>query len=239
MGKNTGTSLISEPRKEKFCVSCGCRLSGRKRRYCSPDCKELLLFALSWLKNLLLPLKTNYATFSFTDAVLIINILSFFSKEVTTFVWKREPGKTPAEGLKEVCKVLNREWYNKNRTSRSQRTASEHLLNMGLKDFVAKHDITPIAVNTHSKITRKLTHFNLRIEDLERNPMEKLRSAYRKEVKKHHPDYGGDPADFITISEAYKDIVDHILHPGPTRTRTGLPGKWSYDSCDRKWSAPL
>jgi len=238
MEKDNNTSLILENGKDKFCISCGVKLSGRKRRYCSKDCRDLLIFALSWLKNLLLALHTNYATFSFTDSHLIINILSFFSREVSTFFYKRIPGKTPAESLKEVCKALNKEWYEKKQASRSKRAASEHLLKIGLRDIIHKKNVTPISINHHSKISRKLTFFNLNFKDLGENPFEQIKSAYRKEVKKHHPDYGGNPKDFINISEAYKDVLDCLNNPD-IRTRSGLPGKWSYDGSSYKWSAPL
>ncbi|MEE8400170.1 MAG: hypothetical protein V3S89_14250 [Desulfobacterales bacterium] len=238
MNKKMTRSITTENHKGKACVSCGAELSGRKRRYCSKECKELLVFALGWLKNLLLPLNTNYATFAFTDSVLIINILSFFSKDVSTFVFRRAPGKTPAQGLKEVCKILNKQWYEKNQSLKSQRAASEHLLGTGVKNFISKDNITPVSTHSNSRISGKLTHFNLKLGDLERNPLAQLKSAYRKEVKKHHPDYGGEPTDFINISEAYKDIIDFIRNP-KLRTRTGLPGIWSYDGSSYKWSAPL
>ena len=238
MEKKNNTSLIAGNEKDKFCISCGTKLLGRKRRYCSKECKDLLIFALSWLKNLLLALHTNYATFSFTDSHLIINILSFFSKEVSTFLYERIPGKTPAEGLKEVCKTLNKEWYEKKQASRSRRAASEHLLKIGIRDIIPKDNVTPISTSRNSKISRKLTFFNLCLLDLEKNPFKQIKSAYRKEVKKHHPDYGGNPKDFINISEAYKDVLYCLSHPN-TRTRSGLPGKWSYDGSNYKWSAPL
>ncbi len=236
-GKET-TSITTQNKKRKICVSCGVELMGRKRRYCSKDCRGLLDFALSWLKNLLLPLNTNYATFSFTETVLIINILSFYSKEVSTYYYKRSPGMTPAEGLKDICKTLNKEWYEKSLESRSRRAASEHLLEIGVKDFIPRSNIVPISVNSNSAISRQLTHFNLNLKDLDAYPFEKIKNAFRKKAKKHHPDYGGNPDDFIHISDAYNEILTFIKNP-TVRTRTGLPGQWSYDGSDRKWSAPL
>jgi hypothetical protein len=238
MEKKKNTSLTTESPKEKRCVSCGLQLSGRKRRYCSKECKELLVFALSWLKNLLLPLNTNYATFSFTDSVLIINILSFLSTDVSTYLYRRVPGMTPAEGLKDACKSLNREWYEKNRESRSRRAASEHLLKIGLRDLTKKDNVTPISIVTGSRIDRKLSYFNLNLEDLGVGSADTIKSAYRKEIKKHHPDYGGNTTDFIKVSEAYKDILTFMKNP-TVRERRGLPGKWSYDGSSYKWSAPL
>lgn len=238
MQEKSNTSLTTERRKKKSCVSCGIQLDGRKRRYCSKECKELLVFALGWLKNLLLPLNTNYATFSFTESVLIINILSFFSTEVSTYIYKRAPETTPAVGLKEVCKTLNREWYEKNLESRSRRAASEHLLKIGLKDFIQKDNVTPISIISGSKINRKLSYFNLSLEDLAGNSLNQIKSAYRKEIKKHHPDTGGNSTDFIKVSEAYKEILAFMENP-TVRERRGLPGKWSYDGSSYKWSAPL
>jgi len=238
MDTGSSNSLSIGGHKKKTCVSCGSQLSGRKRRYCSKECKELLVFALGWLKNLLLPLNTNYATFSFTDTVLIINILSFFSKEVSTFLYRRMPGMTPADGLKEVCKTLNREWYVKSQESRSRRAASEHLLRIGIQDLIRKDTVTPVSVSAGSMIGRKLSFFNLDLADLDGDALGQIKRAYRKEIKKHHPDYGGDPEDFIRISDAYRDIIDHIENP-TVRVRTGLPGRWSYDGSSYKWSAPL
>lgn len=233
-----GRSLTEQPPRKKACVSCGEPLSGRRRRYCSKECRELLLFALGWLKNLLLPLNTNYATFSFTDSVLIINILSFFSTEVSTYIYKRIPGMTPAEGLKDVCKTLNKEWYEKNLESRSRRAASEHLLDIGMKDFVQKDGVTPISIVSGSRINKKLSYFNLNLEDLDGDPINTIKSAFRKEIKKHHPDYGGTTTDFIKVSEAYQDILVYMENP-TVRERRGLPGKWSYDGSNYKWTAPL
>jgi len=238
MEEKRTTSVTADSKRPRTCICCGVELSGRKRRYCSKDCRGLLDFALSWLKNLLLPLNTNYATFAFTESVLIINILSFYAKEVSTFYYRRLPGMTPAEGLKEVCKTLNKEWYEKSQESRSRRAASEHLLEIGIKDYIPRDNVMPISINSNTEINRKLTYFNLSLEDLESYPLEKVKTAYRKEAKRHHPDYGGNPVDFIHISEAYKDIIAFMKNP-TYRTRIGLPGKWSYDGSNRKWSAPL
>jgi hypothetical protein len=145
---------------------------------------------------------------------------------------------TPAEGLKDACKTLNREWYEKNLESRSRRAASEHLLKIGLRDFIQKDNVTPISIVSGSRINRKLSYINLNLTDLTGDPANKIKRAYRKEIKKHHPDYGGNPTDFIKVSEAYKDILAFIKNP-TVRERRGLPGKWSYDGSSFKWSAPL
>ena len=95
--------------KEKICLSCGVALDKRKRRYCSKECKDLLVFALRWLKNLLLALNTSYATFSFSEYLLIVNILPYRSEEVFSFFYKRTPGRTPSEDLKAMCIELSRQ----------------------------------------------------------------------------------------------------------------------------------
>lgn len=225
--------------KEKKCLSCGEKLAKRQRRYCSKRCKDLLLFSLRWLKNLLLPLHTNYATFSFSDYILVTNVLPYRSNEVFSFFYQRTPGKTPAEDLKSMCIELSREWYNKNRQSRCRSLTAIHILNKGQKGAATRSMVEPVARISGASVLKQLKTLNLSFDDIRSDgSKEKLKTAYRQEALRTHPDVGGDGEKFKVIVEAYQELIEWLKHPRFTISR-GVPGKWSYDGGSFKWRAPL
>lgn len=226
-------------RKSRKCLSCGEALPHGKKRYCSKTCKDLLIFSLRWLKNLLIPLHTNYGTFSFSEYLLIINILPFRSHEVFSFFYKRTPGRTPAEDLKAMCIDLSREWYHKNKQSRCRLLTAIHILNKGQKGTVSDDMVRPVTKICKSTIQKQLKTLKLSIDDIRSaGSKEKLKTAYRKEALQTHPDVGGDGEQFKIVAEAYQELIEWLKHPHLIMSR-GVPGKWSYDGSSFKWRAPL
>ena len=65
-----------------------------------------------------------------------------------------------------------------------------------------------------------------------------IKSAYRKEAMKHHPDRGGEDALFISIVQSYNVIMDWIKNPTYS-ARRGITGMWSYDGDLEKWYPPM
>ena len=225
--------------KRKKCLSCGVLLDKRKRRYCSKECKDRLVFALRWLKNLLLALNTNYATFSFSEYLLIVNILPHRSKEVFSYFYKRTPGQTPAEDLKAMCLELSREWYNKNEQTNCRALASVHILKKGQKGVVSKDLIEPVAKKSKYNIQKQLKSLKLSIDDMDsEGSKEKIKAAYRKEAMRTHPDVGGDGEKFKIVSESYQELIQWLKIPVFIIAR-GVPDKWSYDGTSYKWRTPL
>jgi predicted nucleic acid-binding Zn ribbon protein len=224
---------------EKKCLSCGKTLTNRRKRYCSKRCKDLLMFSLRWLKNLLLALHTNYGTFSFSEYLLIINILPYRSHEVFSFFYKRTPGQTPAEDLKAMCIELSREWYNKNKQSRCRSLTAIHILNKGQKGTVSSDTVKPVARISGSNIQKQLKTLKLSLNDIHSDgSREKIKTAYRKEALRTHPDVGGDGEKFKIVSESYQELIEWLKHPHYSISR-GVPGKWSYDGASFKWRVPL
>ena len=225
--------------KEKICLSCGAVLEKRKRRYCSKECKDLLVFALRWLKNLLLALNTNYATFSFSEYLLIVNILPYRSEEVFSFFYKRTPGQTPAEDLKAMCIELSREWYNNNKHTNCRALASIHILKKGLRGITTKDLVRPVTKKGRANIKKQLKSLRLSLEDVEsEGSKEKIKAAYRKEALKTHPDVGGDGEKFKIVADSYQELIQWLKSPLHVVTR-GVPDKWSYDGHSYKWKTPL
>lgn len=237
--KNQIINPSADTGKRKTCLSCGAALDKRKRRYCSKRCKDLLLFALRWLKNLLLAINTNYATFSFSEKLLIVNVLPYRSNEVLSYFYKRNPGKSPADDLKSMCIELSREWYDKNKQSGCRALAAVHILNKGQKGVISEDSIRPVSKISRSNIQKQLKALKLSIRDIHSEvSKERVRAAYRKQALKTHPDVGGDGEKFKIVSESYQEIIEWLKNPHFVISH-GVPGKWSYDGDSYKWKTPL
>jgi hypothetical protein len=64
-----------------------------------------------------------------------------------------------------------------------------------------------------------------------------IKSAYRLQAKKHHPDLGGDTDSFRKIHQAYLELINWAENPSYRRCR-GFPDKWFYDGHKNKWLQP-
>ena len=64
-----------------------------------------------------------------------------------------------------------------------------------------------------------------------------IKNAYRRQVKIHHPDMGGQAATFRKIHGAYKELIHWSDNPMFTRRR-GFPDKWYYNGESEKWVQP-
>jgi len=64
-----------------------------------------------------------------------------------------------------------------------------------------------------------------------------IKSAYRRQARKHHPDLGGSKIAFRQVHEAYKDLIKWAEEPSFSR-RNGFPDKWFYDGFKNKWVQP-
>jgi hypothetical protein len=191
------------------------------------------------LKNFLLALNTNYATFSFSDHLLIVNVLPYRSKDVFSFFYERKNGRPPAEDLKAMCLDLSREWYHKNQQTRCRTLASIYVLNQGEKGIISRDAIRPVTKRTRTRIQQQLNCLKLSVADVaSEKSEEKVKAAYRREALKTHPDVGGDGAKFRIISNAYHELIAWLKNPSFVYER-GVPDKWSYDGSSYKWRTPL
>jgi len=74
------------------CLSCGTTENLGRRRYCSIDCRQKLRYTLDLRTGLLKTLNTRYATFYFTDVMIIMDVLPYYSKEIFSFIYPRIDG---------------------------------------------------------------------------------------------------------------------------------------------------
>ena len=224
--------------REQRCLSCGTSENLGRRRYCSIECRQKLRYTLNIRTGLLRALNTRYATFYFTDQVIIMDVLIYGSKEIFSFMYSRSLGRNPAEDYSRMSDMLGKEWWaEKKRTNRNY-LASGYLLkraerNKSLIDHVAPIE-TEIPTIKNSVLTYlKLGKAELNSPDLEKN----IKSAYRLQAKKHHPDLGGDTAMFRRVHQAYLKLIDWSENPSYMRRR-GFPDKWFYDGNKNGWVQP-
>ena len=232
-------SPYTQKRKQKRCLSCGSALNKSRRRYCSPDCKDTLVFWLGWISDILRPVRAMYATFHFTESKLVLNVLPYASKEVSSYIYTRTPGRKPAQDIKGMVLELNEAWWDERRRTKCRWHASEHVLDKGQKNLVFPEAVRPVEKKGPFMVKKHLTHLKIAGDSLNLSELQrKIKSAYRTQAKEHHPDWGGDEEMFKKISEAYYELNRWLENPS-YRTRRGVPGKWCYDGATGKWVIPL
>lgn len=233
--KKETVSALSKFKKK--CLSCGTtEISGRKR-YCSNECRQQLSRRLHILAGLLRALRTRYATFSFNDLFLVLDIKPQGSRKVYRFTFHRSQKHKPAQDLYTMTDEMGSLWWdNKKRTGKSYR-ASQHLLDRAIRDNIPPESVIPLEVKSPARIGKFLNSLKLTHDDLKSTMAHKaVKSAYRKEALKYHPDRGGDSASFRKINTAYEELITWLKSPA-IRIRKGIPGKWCFDG--NKWKTPL
>ena len=90
---------IMEPNSSKKgrCLACGATLNSARRKYCSIDCRKRLLYKLDVRTGLIRALNAKYATFYFSEVMIIMDMLPYGSEQIFSFFYPRSPGSKPAE----------------------------------------------------------------------------------------------------------------------------------------------
>lgn len=222
----------------RICLACGSALPPRKRRYCSMDCRQQLLISLNRRTGLLRALSTRYATFYFTEFVIVMDILPYDMEQIYSYMLPRSPGKKPVEDFCELSNILGTVWWNEKNRTKKRYLASQHLLERAAKPCVSKETVIPATltvptVRASSLITLELSPGELTLANLEA----RLKQAYRRQAKKHHPDIGGSAKAFVKIQEAYEKLLYWAKHP-TFSSRSGFPDKWLYQGATAHWTQP-
>jgi hypothetical protein len=220
------------------CLSCGTTENLGRRRYCSIDCRQKLRYTLDLRTGLLKTLNTRYATFYFTDVMIIMDVLPYYSKEIFSFIYPRSTGKKPAEDYCIMSDILgNRWWAEKKRTNRNY-LATRLLIENARHNDPAFCPVMPPEIKIPAVKKASLIHLKLGKSDLNSPELEKIiKSAFRLQVKKHHPDLGGDTDTFRRIHQAYLELISWAENPSYLKRR-GFPDRWFYDSNKNRWLQP-
>ena len=229
-------------RGKKHCLACGSSSMKSGRRYCSPECRDQMLWVLSLSKGLLIAFNARYAAFSFDQDFVVLDVLPIWSQDISRFLYRRRGGKKPAEDLKHLVLQSGGEWYHlvHNRTSRS-------LASLVLLKKNHKKELNPKSIRPDKKLKPRLSRFERECLKLLELPTEdlflesnvaKIRSAYKRLAKVYHPDLGGDTEKFKKLNASHQQMLRWAENPHFT-LRKALLDCWSYDGATNKWSPPL
>ena len=225
-----------------ICLSCGESGISPRRRYCSKECRQYMLWVLSLSKGLLRIFNARYASFSFNQSHVILDILPIWSKDISRFVEKRTLGKKPADDLKNLILRSGKEWYHIIEKKNSKSYASLYLLQKSSNKRVSPESIKPDnkrrpRFSKNEKESIKLLQLKLE-ELLAEGNRSRIKTAYKRLAKIHHPDMGGDAEKFKRINEAHQQMLLWVQNP-QFISRKALIDCWSFDATTNRWAPPL
>ena len=224
------------------CLACGQEeLPRGRRRYCSEKCKKRLDFALYIATGLVQTLRARYAAFSYTEKLLVLDILPFGATVISRFAWQRSNGKTVAEDLLSMVEQAGREWYEKEGKTGSRWWASQHLLDGRMRSDIPVNTVVPVSRKTpqlnygekNALRVLELTREQILSEDCVRS----IKSAYRRKAKIYHPDKGDRSNKFVEINQAHAELLGWAESPRFS-SRAALPHSWCYDAARKRWAPP-
>lgn len=220
------------------CLSCGTTQNMRKKRYCSVDCRQKLRQKLNMHTGLLKALSTRYATFHFSSQELFLEILTHGSNTRFRFVGRRYTGKKPAEDFQKMAGRLGAIWWAEKRRTNRWYLASKHLLNKAGKSYHAGDAVKPMIFKKPARVQDAIGCLKLSASEMNSPRFkQKIKTAYRMQAKKHHPDSGGDAMVFRKIHAAYQEMARWAEKPTFARRR-GFPDRWFYNSRTNRWVQP-
>ena len=226
-------------RGARRCLACGNVLPPRNRRYCAMTCQQYLLASLNRRTGLLQTLNTRYATFYFTDFVIMMDLLLYNSEQIFSYMLPRSPGRKPVEDFCALSNILGNLWWNERDRTKKRYVATQQVLDQARRLDVPAGAVMPVEFCVPSIRSASLMTLELRSEDLAPADLElRIKSAYRRQVKKHHPDLGGSSEAFRKIQQAYETLSHWARHPTYIRRR-GFPDKWLYQGAYNHWTKPI
>ena len=220
------------------CLSCGTSENMDRRKYCSVGCRQHLRYHLNLRTGLLRALNTRYATFYFTETVIILDVLPYGSAELFSYIFPRTPGGKPVEDFCTLSNVLGNAWWAERNRTNKRYIANRFILEKAINKNADTAPIKPAEVKEPAKLKKSLMFLKLKKSDLNSPGLQrKIKSAYRKQAMKHHPDLGGNAAGFRKLHDAYEQIIKWSENPVFIRRR-GFPDKWFYDGSTVRWVQP-
>ncbi|MCX7816101.1 MAG: DnaJ domain-containing protein [Syntrophales bacterium] len=233
--------IVRKTKEKKVyrCLSCGTTENMGRRKYCSPECRQKLRFKLQARVGLVQALNTRYATFYFSDEMIIMDILPYGSNEIFSFLYPRSQGKKPAEDFSKLANILGNLWWEEKKKTNKRYMASKKVLSCAQKKPGAIEEVRPqfysiLTLKKQALAELKIEKHQIKFPELKNI----IKNAYRKQVKAHHPDMGGDAERFRKIQQAYENLMRWVENP-KIKLRRGFPDKWFYDGEKNRWIQPL
>lgn len=233
---------LPEKRREKTtrrCLSCGTSENMGRKRYCSIACRQLLRRKLDQRTGLLRALNTRYATFYFTEDVIVMDLMTYSEQKIFSFILPRTENRPPAYDYSDLGDILGQAWWAEHGRTRRKYLAARHVLEQSNGSRSHHERISPIELQIPTLKGNALVYLKLGENDLAHPEcLHIVKRAYRRQVMRHHPDHGGDARAFIRIHQAYVDLLAWAQSPSFVRRR-GFPDKWFYDGARNAWVQPI
>ena len=224
--------------KNNGCLSCGATENMRRRKYCSIECRKKLRHTLEIRTGLLKALNTRYATFYFTESVILLDVLPYGSKKIFSFIYRRSNGKKPAQDFSRLADLLGNAWWAEKRRTNKRYLASRCVFEKARRESHLAESLNPMEIKIPTIKGSALIYLKLGKSDLDSPELQKkIKGAFRGQAKKHHPDIGGDSVTFRKIQQAYETLINWAESPR-FMMRRGFPDKWFYDGNKNRWVQP-
>jgi len=235
---NNNHTAFSEGTPKNRCLSCGTSVDMGHRKYCSIECRQRLRYHLNLRTGLLRALNTRYATFYFSETIIVLDILPYGSEELFSYIFARTIGSKPVEDFCTMSNILGNAWWAERNRTNKRYLATRLILEKAESKNARSAPIRPVEVKEPARMVKSLTFLRLKKADLNSPQLQrKIKSAYRKQAKRHHPDLGGDAAAFRKLHKAYEQIIKWSENPVFV-SRRGFPDKWFYDGGTNRWVQP-
>jgi hypothetical protein len=234
--KHSGASADGAPQNR--CLSCGTSENMSRRKYCSIDCRQQLRHHLNLRTGLLRALNTKYATFYFTQTLIVLDVLPYGAPELFSYIFPRTPGGRPVDDFCTLSNILGNAWWAERNRTNKRYLATRLILEKAKSKNPESVPIKPMEVQQPAKLKKSLMFLKLQKSELNSPGLQrKIKSAYRKQAMRYHPDLGGDAGDFRKLHDAYEQIIRWAENPVFIRRR-GFPDKWFYDGGTVRWVQP-
>lgn len=231
--------ILKHKDKVNRCLSCGTTENMKRRKYCSIDCRRRLMQKLDMRTGLIRALNVRYATFYFTDILIMMDVLLYGDREIFCFSYTRTPGKTPAEDFSTMANILGDIWWIEQKRTSKRYLASRRVLAEAVRKEVPIVSVRPLQVFSPAVAETSLNYLELRHSDLGSPELSRIvKQAFRRRVMQCHPDQGGDALTFRKVRQAYEDLMGWLRNPVYVRKR-GFPDKWFFDGERDKWTQPF
>jgi len=208
------------------------------RRYCSVKCRQSLRQKLNMKSGLLQALNTRFATFYFSEEKIVLDIVPYGVKRIFRYSVRRTDGRSPAHDFNEMTNHLGEAWWKISRKTNKNYLASQHVLKMAVQLSLDECGMRARMNRIPTVKKESLQWLGLDKADLSLPELKSVvKSAYRLQVKIHHPDAGGRSADFRKLHAAYQDVLRWAENPVFIRRR-GFPDKWFYSGETKRWVQP-
>jgi hypothetical protein len=229
----------AQEQKQHYCLSCGTTENIANRRYCSIKCRQNLRQKLNTRSGLLQALNTRYATFYFSETMIILDVVPHGIREIFRYTSQRTSGKKPAEDYGDMTNALGNAWWAEEKRTTKKYLASRHVLELAGRFPILPALMRPRLIKIPTIRPESLGYLDMVRADLNsRDLVKMIKNAYRRQAKIHHPDLGGKAATFRKMHTAYQELLRWADNPTFIHRR-GFTDKWYYDGDNKKWVQPI